>query len=412
MDERSLKKRLNRVTIVVILISILILAGGSVASYYLRAMLEDTLDAQMESEAEQYKINISRKIDGDFQTLHTLSSFLRHSQMSTENFLHAFNDSRQYNQFIRLGYFPKDGTGTRVTREAGIETGISLDDVDGNLRAVVENAWAGESGLSRIYELSDGSGSIYFYGVPVYTADGTVGALVAGVSTDSLAGILEDRSILTGRGYIHLISDTGRILVRAEDRVVEEELASIYEHGYIGPEEQQHIRKALEKGDVCRSEFTYMDETYRVFLEPMEVNGWYLFCVQTARSVNAGIYQLMVSTRIITVAVLLLIMAIILYGYRMIYQTNRRLIRSAWYDPLTGAYNMPRFEMEAARIIERTPGVQPGRAECAAVQVHQRDLRKPAGGPAPAPYQGRRHESYQGGGSLLQEHRRYVLHPS
>ena len=355
MDERSLKKRLNRVTIVVILISILILAGGSVASYYLRAMLEDTLDAQMESEAEQYKINISRKIDGDFQTLHTLSNFLRYSQMSTENFLHAFNDSRQYNQFIRLGYFPKDGTGTRVTQEAGIETGISLDDVDGNLRAVVENAWAGESGLSRIYELSDGSGSIYFYGVPVYTADGTVGALVAGVSTDSLAGILEDRSILTGRGYIHLISDTGRILVRAEDRVVEEELASIYEHGYIEPEEQQHIRKALEKGDACRSEFTYMDETYRVFLEPMEINGWYLFCVQTARSVNAGIYQLMVSTRIITVAVLLLIMAIILYGYRMIYQTNRRLIRSAWYDPLTGAYNMPRFEMEAARIIDRTP---------------------------------------------------------
>ena len=126
MDERSLKKRLNRVTIVVILISILILAGGSVASYYLRTLDRVfTLDAQMESEAEQYKINISRKIDGDFQTLHTLSSFLRHSQMSTENFLHAFNDSRQYNQFIRLGYFPKDGTGTRVTREAGIETGIS-----------------------------------------------------------------------------------------------------------------------------------------------------------------------------------------------------------------------------------------------------------------------------------------------
>ena len=227
--------------------------------------------------------------------------------------------------------------------------------MDGNLRAVVENAWAGESGLSRIYELSDGSGSIYFYGVPVYTADGTVGALVAGVSTDSLAGILEDRSILTGRGYIHLISDTGRILVRAEDRVVEEELASIYEHGYIGPEEQQHIRKALEKGDVCRSEFTYMDETYRVFLEPMEVNGWYLFCVQTARSVNAGIYQLMGEHPDHYGGCAPLIMAIILYGYRMIYQTNRRLIRSAWYDPLTGAYNMPRFEMEAARIIERTP---------------------------------------------------------
>ena len=45
---------------------------------------------------------------------------------------------------------------------------------------------------------------------------------------------------------------------------------------------------------------------------------------------------------------------VIAYGYRMIYQGNRRLIRSTYYDPLTGAYNRTRFEYETDPVIRRT----------------------------------------------------------
>ena len=77
MNEQALKKRLNHLTIAVVIISALILAGGGIASYYLRGMLQNTLTGQMESEVQQYKINIRRQIQADFQTLNTLSSFLQ-----------------------------------------------------------------------------------------------------------------------------------------------------------------------------------------------------------------------------------------------------------------------------------------------------------------------------------------------
>lgn len=354
MEERALRKRLYRVTAVAILISLLILAGGSVASYYLRVMLEDTLEEQMATEAEQYKINIRRRIDGDLQTLQTLASFLRFSQMSTEDFQKAFQASRAYTSFSRIGYFPREGPGLKISEDGQMETGVAPEELDGELRGIVETAWEGQSGISKMYEQTSGK-QIFFYAVPLYSAKGMEGALVAGVYTDTVADILADRGALHEQGYIHLISDNGTILVRSRERVVDEETESIYDDGYIRPEEERRIRAALAAGDICRSEFTYEGAAYQILLEPLDVNGWYLFCVQTAQSVNEGVYHLMSSTRAITVGVLLLLLAIILYGYRLIYQTSRSLIRSAWYDPLTGACNMPSFEKEASQVIERTP---------------------------------------------------------
>ena len=65
MDEHTLQKRLKRLSITVAVISVLILAAGSLASYYLRNILEDALTEQMKSDTGQYKIisftHISRK---------------------------------------------------------------------------------------------------------------------------------------------------------------------------------------------------------------------------------------------------------------------------------------------------------------------------------------------------------------
>lgn len=55
-----------------------------------------------------------------------------------------------------------------------------------------------------------------------------------------------------------------------------------------------------------------------------------------------------------TMAVLFALILLIMYGYQQIYRSNHRLIRSAWYDPVTGAHNMARFEQETSGIIENS----------------------------------------------------------
>lgn len=355
MNEQALKKRLNRVTIAVVVISAFILAGGGIASYFLRGMLQDTLTRQMESEAQQYKINIKRQIQADFQTMNTLASFLQFGEMSTESFMEGLVTSKQFHNFDRMGYFRISGTGIRVTVDSEIESKANIDELNDDVQTIVRDAWQGESGISEIYQPIDGKEISFSYAVPVYSGKEVAGALTASVSIDALAGILQNQSVLNGQGYIHLISDSGKVLVRSEDRVIEKELDTIYEDDYIEPGEQERIKKALTEGKSCQSEFSYDDVTYHILLEPLEINGWYLFCVQTAQSVNGKVYQMMESIRVITVVVLLVLFVMIIYGYRLIYWSNHSLIKSAYYDSLTGAYNRNRFEQEASRVIEKTP---------------------------------------------------------
>lgn len=354
MNERTLRKRLNWMTVVVVLISILIIAGGSFASSSLRGILQDALTRQVESNAEQYKINIKRKIEGDFQTLNTLTSFLRFGKMDTGSFINGLMASKEYTEFDSMGYFGTTGTGLLVNADTRVERELPLEEMNEYVQESVQTAWTGESAISRIYYSSDILGNTFAYAVPVYSGDQVAGALVAEVSTEVFAEVLQNGSVLNGYGYIHMISDNGTLLVRSEQRVVQEKLDTIYDHDYIVPEEQKRIKEALTQGESCMSKFTYEGVTYQIFFEPLEVNGWYLFCVQTARSVNSSVYQIMTSTRSVTVFVLLALLLLILMGYRQIYRSNHRLIKSAWYDPLTGAYNMTRFEQDASMIIEKT----------------------------------------------------------
>ena len=356
MDEKSLKSRIKKLSIAVVIISFAILIAVVAASYNLRTILQDALFSQMESETEQYGINIRRQMDADIQTLNTLASFIQYGNMDTDSFIKGFQLSREYNDFDGLGFFGRPDMnidiGIMITSDAVEE--VSAEALDGNMAAVVQDAWNGGSGISRIYTEEDTDENMFAYAVPVYADKEVAGALVAEVGTDVFADVLQDRSVLHGSGYIHLISDSGKILVRSEERVIEEELDTIYDNDYIAQEEQENIKDALIKGESCFSEFTYNGETYQVLLAPLGVNGWYLFCVQTAQSISGSIYHLMTNTQIITVVVLFIILIIIAYGYRIIYRSNHNLIKSAWYDPLTGAYNMAKFEYETAGIIENT----------------------------------------------------------
>lgn len=356
MDEKSLKSRIKKLSIAVVIISFAILIAVVAASYNLRTILQDALFSQMESETEQYGINIRRQMDADIQTLNTLASFIQYGNMDTDSFIKGFQLSREYNDFDGLGFFGRPDMnidiGIMITSDAVEE--VSAEALDGNMAAVVQDAWNGGSGVSRIYTEEDTDENMFAYAVPVYADKEVAGALAAEVGTDVFADVLQDRSVLHGSGYIHLISDSGKILVRSEERVIEEELDTIYDNDYIAQEEQENIKDALIKGESCFSEFTYNGETYQVLLAPLGVNGWYLFCVQTAQSISGSIYHLMTNTQIITVVVLFIILIIIAYGYRIIYRSNHNLIKSAWYDPLTGAYNMAKFEYETAGIIENT----------------------------------------------------------
>ena len=80
MDERRIQRRLKRITVIVVLVSALILMGGSFVASSLNNIQADAMNTQMQTEAEEYRTYILRQIDGDLQTLYTLASYLEFSE--------------------------------------------------------------------------------------------------------------------------------------------------------------------------------------------------------------------------------------------------------------------------------------------------------------------------------------------
>ena len=344
MDEKRIRKNLRRATFLVVLAGVLLLTAGGLVTHYLRSMLRSTVNTQMETETKEYKERLQQRIKTDFQTLYTLSSFLEFSEaMDQEAFAQGLYESNNHNDFITMTYFEKEGLGIRAILNHSVSVGVELDTLAEELQDTVRKAWEGESAISQLFHEETLDDILYVYAVPVYRDGQVIGALTASHSASSLSDILNTPTILNGEGYIHLLNRNGEFLLRSHRQVIPEALQSVFEGEYISSETRTAMQDTMRQSGSGFFSFQYQDRDYQIYLEPLEVNGWYLFCVNTTRAASGPVYQLLLVTRGTFSAILALAVFLIAYGYRQLRKNNRELIRAAYQDPLTGADNLLRF---------------------------------------------------------------------
>ena len=350
MSEKQLMRRLRKITAVVVVISILLFLGGGFITSSLGWVQKDTMTTQMISEAEEYKANVLRKIKMDQQTLQTLASFFRFSNtismIDTDAFANGLYESNRHNSFIQMGYFTEDGDGIRVTVDREIKKNVRMEDLEEELQASIGEAWQGESAVSRVYEDARTGEKVFSYAVPVYQGDEITGVLTAKDSIEAFEDILDDKTAMNGYGYVHMIGKEGKFLIRSKNKVVDKRVESIFDGNYITDGEKEKIREAIDRDESVFSEFRYQGTAYQIYLSPIGLNGWYLFCVDTMQGVNAPIYQMINVARAVFVGVLCLSVFLLIYGYQMLRKNHKQLIELAYYDSLTGAYNTVRFMQE------------------------------------------------------------------
>lgn len=347
MSEKQLMRRLRKITTVVVVISILLLLGGGIITSALDRVQKDTMTTQMTSEAEEYRANVLRKIEADLQTLQTLASFFRFSNtisaIDTDAFANGLYESNNHNSFIQMGYFTEEGVGIRVTINQEIEKDVPVEELPEDLQTIIEKAWQGESSVSRVYEDETIGDKVFAYAIPVYEGNEITGVLAANDSIDAFEDILDDKTAMNGYGYVHMIGKEGKFLIRSKNKVVDKRVESIFDGNYITDGEKEKIREAIDRDESVFSEFRYQGTAYQIYLSPIGLNGWYLFCVDTMQGVNAPIYQMINVTRAVFVGVLCLSVFLLIYGYQMLRKNHKQLIELAYYDSLTGAYNTVRF---------------------------------------------------------------------
>ena len=346
MNESKIEKHLKKLTVWVAAICVLILLSGSILTVSLNHVQQEGINNRIQNEVEKYRDDLLQKIQVDFQTIYTLSAFLEfNGGLDRENFSRGLLESNNHNSFVRMGYFNCDGTGVRVTSGKDIETDVSIAETGKGIQQIIRKAWEGEEAFSGVFYDEELKTEVIGYAVPVYREGQIIGALAATEEADALKELLTNDVLFGGNGFIQLIDSQGNY-------VLSYEVDNIFSGDYFSREEKQNLKKILEEGESGFASVRYDGELYRIFIEPLGIQEWSLWGVEAVNAANKLTNQMILISRMVFLLVLIVVMVLVFYGYRLLKKKNRELIRYAYYDPLTGAYNAEKFQQELEGVMK------------------------------------------------------------
>ena len=335
----------------------MLLLCGVLFSAFLSSSRHEAARGQISAEAEEYRSRIIKQLKADFQTLSTLSVFLGSEDTEEKQQLaEKMEEANEQNNFLTMAYYDTDGNGILATQGMEPAVGARLSDLAPEGRSVVKAALEGRRSVSRLFQSEVSDQRIFVYSVPVYDGENVIGALAASDHIEIFSDILSGSTVLAGGGYIHMVGSEGKFLVRSPNTVVKEDLNTIFDGPYLADAEKEEVREALKNQAEIFGKFSYEGKEYPFILEPVGVNGWYLFCVDTGEWLGMTSFGPARVLQITLLGIILLMICMMLYGYRLLRGYNRELLQMAYHDPLTGAENLLRFRQRLTDALHHTGG--------------------------------------------------------
>ena len=338
MEEINIKKRLRTLAIFSICLTLFLFTITFAMSQVFISTFKHTMEERMHEEANNYKEQIERQVDRNFQMLNTMASMIStYGLEQKEDFHQALVRADMENEFQTFGFYGIDGEGVLTKPCYG-----------NGLQEIAQEVLRGKKIVSNVISEENTEKKVFVFGVPVYRAEQVVGALMASDVVDAFSEWMEEESLFYGKGYVHLLDQKGNYLIHGSRMVVEEKVETIMVSPYLNAREQAVVREAMQKMKKEEFSFVYRNIEYHALLTPIESNGWYLLCINSLQNVNKNVYIVAHVAAIFFVLIVGLFIFTLVYGYRMMKTMNRNLKKMAYYDSLTEAYNMYHFK-ELAR---------------------------------------------------------------
>ncbi len=307
----------------------------------------------LEATAETARNIVNSHIQGNLQTLVTLSSFIGYDsadglnpqqQLHNPAFLDQLDVVNSPNEFLRMGVVDTSGQGSFVLLDGRtqLEQDLSQD-------SAVQRALAGEGNVSFTFWDDTLGCYVNRYAVPIYQGgvDGPViGVLTVTNNTDALQELLSPSLLLNGQVHAHIVNSEGKFVVRNQTYFIREDARSIFDTSAFSDELQQTILSAFAVNESAFLSLTNEGTLYEVALIPMGINDWYIMCVVPQRILVTDLSQWFNLQRITFFVIFLLVILLALYIYRMMRQNNRSMRKLAYFDSITGAYNRALFLQE------------------------------------------------------------------
>ena len=341
--ETTIQRWTRRIAITAAIISAVLLAGGGLIYALLQNILSSTTDSRIRMASAEYKSNIFRLVEGDVQILQTLGSFLDETELSEKDaFAEKMYDANRKNNFLGMAFFGS-GMELLVTAENGIEERTGFDTLPEPMQDALERAGEGKITVSDVYDSENMGEDMFVVCVPVMMGGRIQGVLAAGDSAARMRRLFSADSAGQDYSYVHLINGNGEFQIRSREGKLPEDMESVFDSPYLKEESRESMKAVMQNGESGMYTFRINGTKYKVYLEPVGINDWYLFCVNSMKEVVGSVYWVIIGTEAAFLVVLALCLLLLLYSYALARHNNRRLLRAVHTDPLTGGCNRTGF---------------------------------------------------------------------
>ncbi len=347
-----LKRQLKKLTVITIISSLLLslIAAGLIA--YVKNASHQADHLQMQLETQECKDRIYEQLDKNMQILTTTAKLFETSaktELSLDKIGNCLEEIDKQNDFKSIAYILKDGSSV-INVADGITILNPTQTTHEYAQKAIRAAFEGENSISKMFQSAYLNQKVFVYAVPVYQEDTVVAVLVASGTLEGFTSVTNSGYVQNGQGYIHIINQDGFFLIRSQYSLVKETYENIFLGPYLTEDMKQKTKEALHNGESMFGDFEYKGEECHYYLEPLNINGWYLFCANRiwSSSFLIGNIYAIVGGVMITVAVA--VNALIYMGYAQIRKSTKNLIRLAYTDLLTGADNILRFDQKFAEV--------------------------------------------------------------
>lgn len=192
MDEEKINKRLKRMTIAVVGIALLLIITGGLFALFLLSTMKDAALDQMRVETKEYNKRLYEQIDADYQIIKTFASIIGDSGLSGDpDFPEMLDKANNQNDFLTMIYADVSGKAVAATLDKGITDNILISDVQPEVRYVLEQALAGKSAISQLFQGNFSDEAVFVYATPVYRGTEIAGAIAASDKVEIFGNILD-----------------------------------------------------------------------------------------------------------------------------------------------------------------------------------------------------------------------------
>ena len=175
-----------------------------------------------------------------------------------------------------------------------------------------------------------------------------MGVLTATNTLDSFTAVISG-PLFQGVGTNLLIEETGQLILTSNEGP--NVTNNFLEYNRFDEEAETALRAHIAAKEQYSFSFLHEGQDYYGTINYAGYNDWYLIGVVPSASLNEG-FQTMVTVFFITVAVLVCLFTFLLLRINHITFKNRESIdRLAYYDELTGCYNVNKFRLEAEPLL-------------------------------------------------------------